>query len=474
VYIAHFQVSNYKSFSSFREIDLEPGFNVIVGQNNVGKTALVEALSLQFGSNPHRSLGTVPTCSAAPNSPSSVNIAFALGRDEIEELLTKNLPTFTIPADPGVDANAQAAQFMQPLWNQDVSIIQTRFENGSFASGYLSAYGNRGGSHLILSIYASGGSLRSLTLNNSATPVDDFARGLATSLISRIYSFRAVRFNIQASGVGADSNLAPDATNLAQVLHLLQSSNPSRFRRFNELVNTIFPQVKHITVPPVPGTNVVQILLWNVHLGTERDDLAVPLSESGTGVGQVLAILYVVLTSEYPRTIIIDEPQSFLHPGAVRKLIDILKQYPQHQYIITTHSPTAVTAADPQALLLVRKEEDEAESTIDTVDVNATQQLRRSLYEVGARLSDVFGADNVLWVEGRTEEQCFPVILSRLANRPLLGTSRVRCRRGSIWPGAGVPRPVNLGEEGVRGGTADGIARSHTRKIGRADQVDSR
>ncbi len=129
MYIAHFQVSNYTSFSSFREIDLEPGFNVIVGQNNVGKTALVEALSLQFGSNPHRSLGTVPTRSAAPNSTSSVNIAFALGWDEIEKLLMKNLPTFTIPADPGVDANAQAAQFMQPLRNQDVSIIQTRFEN---------------------------------------------------------------------------------------------------------------------------------------------------------------------------------------------------------------------------------------------------------------------------------------------------------------------------------------------------------
>jgi hypothetical protein len=35
----------------------------------------------------------------------------------------------------------------------------------------------------------------------------------------------------------------------------------------------------------------------------------------------------------------------------------------------------------------------------------------------------VFGADNILWVEGRTEEQCFPLILSSLAERPLLGTA---------------------------------------------------
>ncbi len=43
-------------------------------------------------------------------------------------------------------------------------------------------------------------------------------------------------------------------------------------------------------------------------------------------------MLYVVLTSRESRVIIIDEPQSFLHPGAVRKLFDVLKDFPQHQY----------------------------------------------------------------------------------------------------------------------------------------------
>ena len=50
--------------------------------------------------------------------------------------------------------------------------------------------------------------------------------------------------------------------------------------------------------------------------------------------------------------------------------------------------------------------------------------LRTFLAEIGARLSDVFGADNILWVEGRTEEECFPRILRR-SGRPLLGTAIV-------------------------------------------------
>ena len=41
----------------------------------------------------------------------------------------------------------------------------------------------------------------------------------------------------------------------------------------------------------------------------------------------------------------------------------------------------------------------------------------------GRRLADVFGADKVLWVEGRTEEACFPKILTGMLGRALFGTT---------------------------------------------------
>src|SRR5262249_44633842 len=62
-------------------------------------------------------------------------------------------------------------------------------------------------------------------------------------------------------------------------------------------------------------------------------------------------------------------------------------------------------------------------STIEEANVKETQKLRSFLLEIGARLSDVFGADNILWVEGSTEEQCFPMILTMIAKHPLLGTA---------------------------------------------------
>ncbi len=51
--------------------------------------------------------------------------------------------------------------------------------------------------------------------------------------------------------------------------------------------------------------------------------------------------------------------------------------------------------------------------------------MRAVLAEVGARFSDVFGADQILWVEGPTEEQCFPSIIESMLKRPLMGTKIV-------------------------------------------------
>ena len=79
--------------------------------------------------------------------------------------------------------------------------------------------------------------------------------------------------------------MEPDASNLAQVLNFLQTSNPARFRRLVELIKIVFPDIKDITVPPLGNSANVRIQLWHVDPSTERSDLASSLQESGTGIG---------------------------------------------------------------------------------------------------------------------------------------------------------------------------------------------
>jgi hypothetical protein len=62
------------------------------------------------------------------------------------------------------------------------------------------------------------------------------------------------------------------------------------------------------------------------------------------------------------------------------------------------------------------------ETKAKVINVGETAELRLFLSEIGARLSDVFGADRLLWVEGRTEEICFRSIVEKILKMELLGT----------------------------------------------------
>ena len=447
--IQSFQVINYKTFADSGEMRLEPSFNVIVGRNNVGKTALAEAMSLRFPSKPHRSMNTLPTPDTPISQDSRTEISIRLEANELVELLIREMPTFYVPTE-AQEAPAGRATFRTVL-SEGVTVNAT-FLNGSYHSAKLSTYTGETPPrrYMRFTMDRSGNPSATGPLLDMASDYPELAAGVAAKFHERLYDFSAVRFGIDEKPIGTNRFLAPDASDLVQVLDLL-SRNTSRWQRYFGLVRTVLPEIEAITfMPSGQSPGHVRASLWNIDPDTQREDLAVPLSESGTGVGQVLAILYVVFTSEYPRTIVIDEPQSFLHPGAVRKLFEILKGYPQHQYVITTHSPNAVTAADPRALFLVRKEGEEC--VVDQLDVSMARDQTRFLREVGASLSDVFGADNVLWVEGATEEECFPLILSKVAERQLLGTKIVGVLSTDDLGGQALPRRVSNLQELERGG----------------------
>jgi hypothetical protein len=115
-----------------------------------------------------------------------------------------------------------------------------------------------------------------------------------------------------------------------------------------------------------------------------------------------------------------------LHPGAAKKLIEIFKElgknsrFPEHQYIISTHSPTIIAAAEPATITMLRYAES-CETLVSTMNSEKAGELRTLLDEVGVSLSDVFGMDKILWVEGPTEEKCYPLIITNILKKPLRG-----------------------------------------------------
>ncbi len=415
--ILEFSLHNYKSYPSVGPLRFEPGFNVIVGPNNAGKTALLEGLTLRFSPNPHRSLGTLPRATVPVDPTSSATIGVAATGQEVRDfLLTQSQFLIPVPSN-GIQDQATAERYLNALLGQSLEFeFGIRAPGGTYLTENLVLRGLKvtpQGNTYAFYVFVPSADKTSLRctgftsggLNNSHWPA--VAQGLA---MTRQFSFRAERFALSESGFGWNAALQGDARNLAEALHVMQTTQPAKFEDLVALAREVFPGIARISVRPKVGVaNVQEIILWNEKAATRRADLAFTLAESGTGIGQVLAMFYVVLQAEHSLVVIIDEPNSFLHPAASRKVIQILKDFPENQYIISTHSPDLIRAAEPRTLILLGKKE--AETVATHLDAKSISDQNQCLTALGARLSDVFGADSVLWVEGATEEACYPELL---------------------------------------------------------------
>jgi AAA15 family ATPase/GTPase len=428
MYLSKFRVKNYKSFRDSGEIEFKPGINVIVGQNNSGKTALLEAIQ---GGN---LLQVFKSEKSQTVSQAEIEVTL---RASIEDLNPFLLDVIFIGFPLNNDLRESVKHF-NDFVNETVS-------NGHSEFKVLRTSGNSFDFSKTLNpsqrdnVYISIKKKSEFEYgepNQNHTGIDQlFWYQIVIPFCNNIFRFTSERLNVGRSNVNEQRELNPDASNLSQALLNTKANNDSLYERFISYVSDVVPSVKWVTSVPVNGGSFTEIKVWTLPKETERDDLAKPLSDCGTGIGQILAILYVVVTSKEPRTIIIDEPNSFLHPSAAKKLIQILnkKEFSHHQYFISTHSPEIVTTANASTITMLKYVE--GETIAEQLDLSTDNDKLKLVEELGMEMSDFFFAENVLWVEGPTEAKAFPMILKEsvcLVNYvavPLVSTDDLRDRK---------------------------------------------
>ncbi|MEH2013398.1 AAA family ATPase [Nostoc sp.] len=465
MFINKLQVFNYKSYLDSGLMEFSPGINIIVGRNNVGKTSLLEVLTLDFENHPHRSLKTLPNKLSSIQEESKIEITIHINKEELRNFIKHLSSPIGIPV-PQLDDNY--IEFISLKYENEPEIYNTEYikyldDSVKCAFKQFKDFLNNSNFveiSLLLhpGLKLDGKSLKKLLnfesydedfncnfyqvyydhnelklqeidcfdnyphdqeefIKHEGKIEESIGKNIFNIFQNSIYRFYAERLNIAICRFENNKELKSDASNLAEVLFILQGKIPGMFDQLNKLVSDILSEIKWISVVMRDDTNV-EILIWNTN-NLHRHDLSLSLSSCGSGVGQVLAILYIIVSSEEPRTLIIDEPQSFLHPGAAKKLIETIKQFPQHQYFIATHSPEIITTANPSNI--VKLQYQDSETTASVVNSKEIESQNEILAELGVRLSDVFGADSILWVEGQTEEKCFPLILEKVARTTLMG-----------------------------------------------------
>lgn len=404
------QIQNYKGFKDSGPIRIGANWTVVVGQNSAGKTAFLDCFRFTaFVNKPYVSV--LQPLGAARNPQSRLIVSAEFEVEEIKQLMKVHNQPLQFPV-PIYDPEFAIKHFMEAT---NLALVISKVGGSGWESRSYPSHGLFRGADTqrFVNFYPSQDRQEILKSTMMPGAQDNLAAVTGGGLDAKAYVFNSERRIAAISPPQNNLELATDASNLPGALNFLMTSNYKRFEQFLDLVRQVLPNVEMVSVPPSAGNpNLVHIKVYNNGYAQGRLDLAIPLEECGTGIGQVLAVLFVVATAESGRIVVIDEPNSFLHPGASRTLMQLLRsvEFSKHQFIVTTHSPEMISATHPDELLTVRWEEHQ--SKIECQSGRDVVAIQNSLREVGVRLSDVYGYDAVIWVEGPTEEKCFPLLYS--------------------------------------------------------------
>ena len=148
------------------------------------------------------------------------------------------------------------------------------------------------------------------------------------------------------------AELERNGSNLALTLDQLFENEENR-RKFCNLLKDILPFVEDIGTEKFAEKSLLMTLRENYYEGEKLR--AYLLSDGTINIVALLTALYF----EEKNVVIIEEPERYIHPHLVSRLVQMMKEVSKDkQVIVTTHSPEVVKHAGIENLLLVSRDKD--------------------------------------------------------------------------------------------------------------------
>lgn len=179
-----------------------------------------------------------------------------------------------------------------------------------------------------------------------------------------------------------------------------QRKTISEFQSF--LRKHFFSEYETVQLIPYESEKVLYVKIGN----DER-----PIYNWGDGTQQLIIILFslFIYKDELNNLFFIEEPEIYLHPGILRKFIEVINSdiFPNHQYFITTHSNTILdVSADTNINMSIFKftknkncGENDSKFLIEQCNSGDVSLLNA----LGIRNSSVFLSNCSIWIEGITD-----------------------------------------------------------------------
>lgn len=148
------------------------------------------------------------------------------------------------------------------------------------------------------------------------------------------------------------SNLAPDASNLSQILGNIFENDIKR-NDFIEWLHILIPEFKNIEVRKSNIDKSYDFVIYE-----KSSNRPFPQQLLSDGTKNILSLLATVYQTDKPQFLCIEEPENGLHPQAIQSLVDFFREKCQeedHFIWLNTHSQSLVRCLDIEEIIVVNK-----------------------------------------------------------------------------------------------------------------------
>ncbi len=395
--IASVQIQNFRGI---KRLDLElRDVTVLIGENNTGKTTVLDALKLTLS---HLGLNRtifqemdfhLPSEDATPSSAEPIIIDVILS-DE-----------FTEPWGKELIASLSRAQVLQVAGN-DIHRVHLRLKCGfDHVSGEFS--------HKWLFLDENRSEFQPGVVRNGITVL---RRELHYYYLGAL---RDVSRHFDAKGPFwrpflKDSQLSQDRkseieSRLKEVNDLIVSSHGSfdQVKKYLRHLQSLVPlgSDSPVSIEAIPSRSFEVLSKAQVQIGaTTGAKIPLALHGEGTQSLAVLILFFAFLESQESGTSILalEEPEAHLHPSAIRVLWKILKNFAT-QRLISTHSGELIAEINIREIRRLAQTPDGIQTFCIGRDVLSTEEVNKFNYHIRRTRGELLFARCWLLVEGQSD-----------------------------------------------------------------------